>query len=432
MVDEELSEDEDDWVMFDTPATSQTRVSKSDLQAVRKCLSDTVYPSWLEPPPMNLGEASHGKLKAAVWKTLFTSFLPMALADTWQVGDPRLVNLFHLSAATCIIDGPVFGPQESQSLKTHLLTYLHTLKSTFPHAKILPNHHNSLHFSEIASLVGPLRSLAAWAGERTNYTLSRVPTNKHPGEMEITMLTQVTRASNIKALLFEYAAVLRRAWEQLRPLIIRLSGLGGTVDAEKDLEDIFPSHGGKKAYLDQSTYNKLVQHIRFVDPPINRWQNAYSFPLDLKQPVISPHTVMYTTFKWKPRRPLSTTTESIVGNSLVCFIHPKTQVLSYGIIKSIFSHSRQSKRIKKAEIFLLVQQFPDLLPQDIIRSPYRRLPLTRITIKYEADNTAEQTLCRLTDIKCHLIMWRRPAGTYGISRPTVVLARTEGTSTGLF
>ena len=57
--------------IFDTFALSQ----------IHHCIANTVIPTWIDRLPSNLGEKSHGKLKADQWLTLFTIFLPLILPE---------------------------------------------------------------------------------------------------------------------------------------------------------------------------------------------------------------------------------------------------------------------------------------------------------------------------------------------------------------
>jgi len=44
-------------------------------------------PTWMTSVPSNLGEASHGKLKADQWRVLGTTHLPLALIRLWGLGN---------------------------------------------------------------------------------------------------------------------------------------------------------------------------------------------------------------------------------------------------------------------------------------------------------------------------------------------------------
>ncbi|KAH8913786.1 hypothetical protein BT69DRAFT_1234047 [Atractiella rhizophila] len=50
---------------------------------VRSSISSVYSPTWIERPPSNLSSASHGKLRADVWFSLFTVFLPLILVVRW-------------------------------------------------------------------------------------------------------------------------------------------------------------------------------------------------------------------------------------------------------------------------------------------------------------------------------------------------------------
>ena len=53
------------------------------MEALRTDIRDFVTPSWLTSIPLNLGEPSHGKIKADQWQTLGTVYLPVSLVRIW-------------------------------------------------------------------------------------------------------------------------------------------------------------------------------------------------------------------------------------------------------------------------------------------------------------------------------------------------------------
>jgi hypothetical protein len=57
--------------------------TEKDVEALRIDIRDFVTPSWLTSIPSNLGEPSHGKLKADQWRTLGTVYLPVSLVRLW-------------------------------------------------------------------------------------------------------------------------------------------------------------------------------------------------------------------------------------------------------------------------------------------------------------------------------------------------------------
>ncbi|PPR04345.1 hypothetical protein CVT24_013201, partial [Panaeolus cyanescens] len=72
---------------------NQAMFTLVQLTTIRTCIANTVIPSWVERPPRNLGEASHGKLKADTWLSLFSVFLPLIIPEIW--GDAKYSELRH-------------------------------------------------------------------------------------------------------------------------------------------------------------------------------------------------------------------------------------------------------------------------------------------------------------------------------------------------
>ncbi|KAF8223397.1 hypothetical protein L208DRAFT_1317027 [Tricholoma matsutake] len=50
-------------------------------------------PTWIQRPPTNLGEPSHGKLKAQEYLTLFTCIFPLIIPEFWYM--TTATNLHH-------------------------------------------------------------------------------------------------------------------------------------------------------------------------------------------------------------------------------------------------------------------------------------------------------------------------------------------------
>jgi len=71
-------------------------------------LAAVTVASWLECPPINLGEKTHGKLKADIWRILFMVFLPLILPELWHDAPDNCLNLLlknfhHLVYCTNIV-----------------------------------------------------------------------------------------------------------------------------------------------------------------------------------------------------------------------------------------------------------------------------------------------------------------------------------------
>jgi hypothetical protein len=69
------------------------------LSKIHECIAGANIPTWIAQPSRNLGEKSHGKLKADQWLTLFTIFLPVILPEIWlasrKTHDAALLDNFY-------------------------------------------------------------------------------------------------------------------------------------------------------------------------------------------------------------------------------------------------------------------------------------------------------------------------------------------------
>ncbi|KAH7066016.1 hypothetical protein BKA62DRAFT_679474 [Auriculariales sp. MPI-PUGE-AT-0066] len=78
-----------------------------DSDAQMDTIQMLVHPTWFEPPPHNLGEKTHGKLKAIVWFNLMAKVFPLILVERWTSNATArntslLANFHHLISATNI------------------------------------------------------------------------------------------------------------------------------------------------------------------------------------------------------------------------------------------------------------------------------------------------------------------------------------------
>ena len=72
----------------------------SEVDQIRECIANVSLPSWIQRPPVNLGEKTHGRLKADHWYTLFAVILPLILVELWTSPDgsnreSQLLSNFH-------------------------------------------------------------------------------------------------------------------------------------------------------------------------------------------------------------------------------------------------------------------------------------------------------------------------------------------------
>ena len=144
-------------------------------------------PTWMTSVPSNLGEASHGKLKADQWRALGTTYLPLALIRLWGLPNTRsprsgrcreILNLtVSLLSAVTVASSHSMSPALANSYLQHMQAYLAGLKKLFPEYGFHPNHHMALHLHQYLLLFGPVHGWWTFPFERMIGMLQRMPTN---------------------------------------------------------------------------------------------------------------------------------------------------------------------------------------------------------------------------------------------------------------
>jgi hypothetical protein len=70
---------------------------EDEVNSLRADIKNMTAPSWLTGLPPNLGEPSHGKLKADQWHILGTVYLPVALVRLWhRSASPEIEYYIHI------------------------------------------------------------------------------------------------------------------------------------------------------------------------------------------------------------------------------------------------------------------------------------------------------------------------------------------------
>jgi len=178
--------------------------TEKDVEALRTDIRDFVTPSWLTSIPSNLGEPSHGKLKADQWRTLGTVYLPVSLVRLWAVpnkddpqqgGRQKLLSLtLSLISAINIASSRTTSRDKANLYTRYMTEYLDGLRSLMPDYQFRPNHHMALHLSEY---------LLLWTFpfERLIGLLQGIPHNFKNGQLEETIATSFVKSANLRALL---------------------------------------------------------------------------------------------------------------------------------------------------------------------------------------------------------------------------------------
>ena len=166
-----------------------------ELDIVRRSILHTILPSWINRVPHNLGEPSHGSLKAAEWLILYKLYYPISLIPVWtnsleEAGSDkrknRLSSLLDSTTLLCKIAHfltlPKIKLDDLNELESLITDYRKVLQKNWPGLRSKPNLHLTQHYPEDIRRFGPPRSTAAWAQERVNGMLQKLPTNHHMGQ----------------------------------------------------------------------------------------------------------------------------------------------------------------------------------------------------------------------------------------------------------
>ena len=200
------------------------------MELIQSDIRTFLTPSWMTSVPLNLGDASHGKLKADQWHALGTTYLPISLTHLWgfaNADSPRsrrcreILNLtISLLSAVTIASSRSMSHALANSYLQHMQAYLAGLKLLFPEYQFRPNHHLALHLHEYLLRFGPVHAWWTFPFERMIGMLQCMPTSgkigilklyffnanlimRFVGELEETMAKSFVRSANLRALVFK-------------------------------------------------------------------------------------------------------------------------------------------------------------------------------------------------------------------------------------
>lgn len=196
-VGEESGADDDDGQANNQAQVSNDgpRLMLNDLRRIQKVIEETKVPSWMTRVPTNVGFRSAGSLKAAEWLVLYMVYYPLALIPLWS-GEQRLGrdhtgttttamrdSMVHLIYITNILMKHHISKQDITEVGQKMLEYRKILKSGWPKQRSKPNVHITQHYPEVMKRFGPPMATAAWAHERLNGILGRIPKNNRTSEL---------------------------------------------------------------------------------------------------------------------------------------------------------------------------------------------------------------------------------------------------------
>jgi hypothetical protein len=169
-------------------SSSWSKFNPELLQSLWELIDNTLIPSEWKRVPKNIGQKSHGSLKAAEWLILYKLYIPMLMImkksnSSNPFTDEIFQNTFHLISALNISTSWVTNHQSGTDFTKHWTKYRQISKKIFPNQNSKPNHHMSSHIPQLLMRWGPAPSSATWAYERINGIFSSFGSNNCVGEL---------------------------------------------------------------------------------------------------------------------------------------------------------------------------------------------------------------------------------------------------------
>lgn len=182
----------------DTFCVGDDALHPKELGRLHKFLTQINRPSWHTPPPQNLGEASHGKLKADQWRSAIEFDVPAAIAHVWSHDRPRPEDDEQAQRRKMLVESTILlatAIQWATSYRTSaihaghymlcMVAYLNILKKLYPTLAWRPNHHAALHIGAFLLLFGPMHGWWMFAYERVIGLLQKTNINYKRGKQVI-------------------------------------------------------------------------------------------------------------------------------------------------------------------------------------------------------------------------------------------------------
>ena len=142
-------------------------ISQGDLKVIQDDIAATIRPRWHAAPPANLGQVSHGKLKADEWRSCFEFDIPVSLLrlETQQIASGKQTDDYRakLVHSTLLLATAIRWATSHRTSTKHIenytktmKNYLTTLKDLRPNQRFRPNHVNALLIGNYLRLYGPV------------------------------------------------------------------------------------------------------------------------------------------------------------------------------------------------------------------------------------------------------------------------------------
>ncbi|PPQ71131.1 hypothetical protein CVT25_004856 [Psilocybe cyanescens] len=419
--DDDLEDSDDpDYIPIDDSVIF--KFTDNQVQSIRDYIHDISLPTWAQRPPTNLGELSHGKLKAHEYLTLFSVVFPIIIPEFWYKINATALEQQHfkcfydLIAAINIISSFKTSNTAADKFMEHYIQYHTGVQQLFPYRAEKPNHHYAMHYGSLLKTWGPMVLFSEFPGERLNGLLQNIRTNRKRRDMDLTMLRQMCHQSRVTAMLsdeldlYKLAAIL----EPVDALAINTStSAPPTLTAHKIAEffSTTPQIFSDKSSFTKDNYNSLLQYLHSTGR-LYRAYNAFPHPLDsmILQPLAKCLLQFHRgdhTFSCQ---------KSHYGNSAILFYNTSTQKKDTGFINAIW----QVPLSIEVHTFIAVSPHLSLTTEEEDKASFIHYPgfESRIVDIIPSD---ELVIIEPAHIISHLTIYKRPIGTYDIEKETLVV-----------
>ncbi|KAJ7083285.1 hypothetical protein C8R43DRAFT_909535 [Mycena crocata] len=347
--------------------------TSAQLGSIRNCIKRISLPTWVARPPINLGDATHGKLKAHEYLILFTVILPLIIPELWwKKGNQELAllqNFHNLMACTNIVSSFSTSKAQADRYTDHYVKYREALPRLFPvNFHSVSNQHLAMHNAQQMKFWGPLPALSEFAGERMNGMLQDVKTNRREDDMPLTMLRQMARRCRLEAKLRDEQSENGLAGDLAK---ILQPSVAASTKASLPLSEFEVAKILAVApELDFDDYQMLLQYLTSQG---QLWRDCHQLPHPPGSLVLPPCALRPNQFKLADQGFSRYT--STRGNSGIQFKDPQDDTLQTGFIDEIWQIPLQSHM----QTFILVQKHK-LLPSALLeQTPFPTFPLLQAT-----------------------------------------------------
>lgn len=386
-------------------------------------MMNTLLPTWLAPPPPNIGSAKTGKLKADTWRTFFTVTLVITMIHLWGGTDAtpheeRLLDNF-LALATAIrwATARYTSAKHIEIVEEQMSHYFTTFLKLFPPDQLTPNHHASLHLVEFLKAYGPVHGWWTFPFERYNGIIQRQNMNNRPGklhsgchrtslgpynrirlgELEVTFIRAFCQGANLRALMGssngQAVAALREPFKQHCSSSLTRNILHDLLvaDVHSHYERSFQWEDGKVAAdLPDDVYSALSSYLMKGSPT----SASTALPRAAQQ---------RRKIEWKGAT--YSTSQQNRKNALILFTGSSSRATQAGLIQEIFVHRRlKNKNDWIAEPFCAILPFKCLSQREATQDPYARYPLLDIWLYHNQHEPL--IIVSLNDVVSHVASCR--------------------------